>query len=213
MRHVSPKESECTVSSFRKHPSAPRIQRVIFTPEASERDTCPRVPNPLNHIREPCEYDACPEDTLAGSSPGCSRARHVSRVAEPREPLPGALRVGHAPRTPPGALRVPQPESPTPRDYPGHSASMPRVPGSVSLPAYLENTQKIFKTLEMHHKSNFDPKNVIPIFMALYYSVLPRKNTKPGKKTKLPLGKTSESKLCLFVSGRSLRPKFMKIYY
>ena len=64
----------------------------------------------------------------------------------------------------------------------------------------------------MHNKSNFDLKNVIPIFMALYCSVLPRKNTKPGKKTKLPLGKTSESKLCLFVSGRSLRPKFMKIY-
>ena len=48
--------------------------------------------------------------------------------------------------------------------------------------------------------------------MAFYCLVLPRKNTKPSKKTKLPLGKTSESKLYLFVSGRSLRPKFMKIY-
>jgi len=50
----------------------------------------------------------------------------------------------------------------------------------------------------MHSKSNFYPKNVIPIFMALYCSVLPRKNTKPSKKTIMPLGKFNESKLCLF---------------
>src|SRR5437868_3113921 len=105
------------------------------------------------------------------------------------------------------------PESPTPRDYPralGEHATCPRE--CFLFHRILENTQKIVRTLEMHNKSNFDPKNVIPIFMALNGSILPRKNTKPGKKTKLPLGKTSESKLYLFVSRRFLRPKFMKIY-
>src|SRR5437762_7181004 len=151
--------------------------------------------------------------TPSGRTPGCSRARHVSSVAEPREPLPGALRVGRAPRTPPGS-------SPSAPAREPHTERLSRALGEHATCPWerllssrnLENTQKIFRTLEMHHKSNIDPKNVIPIFMALYCSVLPRKNTKPGKKTKLPLGKTSVSKLCLFVYGRSLRPKFMKIY-
>ena len=154
-----------------------------------------------------------------------------------REPHPEALRARHlSPSTPAGR---PPPDAPEPAtctawaspESPSRELSewaMPREPYTerlprtrrarhVSLGAFLfsrifENTQKIVRTLEMHNKSNFDLKNVIPIFMALYCSVLPRKNTKPHKKTKLPLGKTSESKLCLFVSGRSLRPKFMKIY-
>ena len=53
----------------------------------------------------------------------------------------------------------------------------------------------------MHNKSNFDPKNVIPILMALYCSVLPRKNTKPSKKTNMPLGKFNVSKLCLLIEA------------
>src|SRR5205809_1138652 len=96
-----------------------------------------------------------------------------------------------------------RPRSPTP----------PRVPGSALFSSpNLENVQKIDRTLEMHHKSIFDPKNAIPIFMALYCSVLPRKNTKPTEKTKLPLRKSFEYKLYLVVSGSFLWPKLMKFY-
>ena len=59
----------------------------------------------------------------------------------------------------------------------------------------IKNTQKWLGTSEMHNKSNFYQKNVKPIFIALSCLVLPRKNTKPCKKTKLPLGKCNESKL------------------
>src|SRR5438105_2368232 len=117
-----------------------------------------------------------------------------------RETLPGTFRVRRAPR------------APHRETTPGTRRARHVSPGVFSFHRILENTQKIVRTLEIHNKSNFYPKKVIPIFMALYGSVLPRKNTKPGKKTKLPLGKTSESKLYLFVSGRFLRPKFMKIY-
>jgi len=158
MRHVSP-EAPSAPQASRKLPSASRAPRVTPprkppnatpVPEYPARDflrmspSAPPVPEclTLNQIREPCECDACPEDTLAGSFPGCSRARHVSRVAEPREPLPGALRVGRAPRTPSRELS----ECASPRaPYPGHSASTPRVPRSFSFQPnfrkYAENRQ------------------------------------------------------------------------
>src|SRR6266508_3016395 len=93
----------------------------------------------------------------------------------------------------------------------GEYATCPRERFFFSSPN-LENVQKIDRTLEMHHKSNFDPKNAIPIFMALYCSVLPRKNTKPTEKTKLPLRKSFEYNLYLVISGRFLWPKLMIFY-
>src|SRR6266542_5655006 len=92
----------------------------------------------------------------------------------------------------------------------GEHATCPRE--RLSSSRNLENIQKIDRTLEMHHKSNFDPKNAIPIFMDLYCSVLPRKNTKPTEKTKLPLRNSFEYNLYLVVSGRFLWPKLMKFY-
>src|SRR6266508_2576971 len=144
-----------------------------------------------------------PEYPCRETYPGCPRARRVSLVAEPREPLPGALRVGRAPRAPPGSSPSgPSPERPS-REL--SECAGPRAPHRetsralgehatcsrerLSSSPNLENVQKIDRTLEMHHKSNFYPKNAIPIFMALYCSVLPRKNTKPTEKTKLPLRK------------------------
>ena len=53
-------------------------------------------------------------------------------------------------------------------------------------------------TLEMHNKSIFAQKNVKPILVALYCLVLPRKNTKPSKKTNMPMGKFNKSKMYLF---------------
>ena len=53
-------------------------------------------------------------------------------------------------------------------------------------------------TLEMHNKSIFAHKIVKPIFIALSCLVLPRKNTKPSKKTNMLLGKLNETKLYLF---------------
>src|SRR5207244_11912840 len=101
------------------------------------------------HIRKPCEYDTCSRVPSRENSPD---------APEPREPLPGALRVSRAPRTPPGALRVPPAREPRTERPPGHSASTPRAPGSAfffSIPN-LENVQKIDRTLEIHNKSNFD---------------------------------------------------------
>src|SRR6266540_1119957 len=114
-------------------------------------------------------------------------------------PSPPRVPRGRAPRTPPGS-------SPSAPAREPHTERLPRALGEhATCPRErllssrnLENTQKIFRTLEMHHKSNIDPKNVIPIFMALYCSVLPRKNTKPGKKTNMPLRKFNKPKLCLF---------------
>src|SRR6266540_871683 len=135
MRHVSP-EAPSAPQASRKLPSASRAPRV--TPPRKPPNATP-VPEclTLNQIREPCEYDACPEDTLAGSSSGCSRASHVSLVAEPREPLPGALRVGRAPSAPPGSSPSALAREPRTERLPGHSASTPRVPGSASLPAQI----------------------------------------------------------------------------
>src|SRR6266540_4055064 len=125
-----------------------------------------------------------------------------------RKPHPGALRVRRAPRTPPGSSpSAPAREPPTPGTRRVRHVS----PGVFLFSRILENTQKIGRTLEMHNKSNFDPKNVIPIFMALYCSVIPRKNNKPGKKTKMPLGKSREPKLYLNNSGRFLWPKLNEI--
>ena len=87
MRHVAPEDSKCAardtspgslrvrrvsrvplhLGPSRKLPSAPRVQRVILPPEASECDTCPEYPS-----RE--------------SSSGCRPSRHVSRVPKPRDP-------------------------------------------------------------------------------------------------------------------------------
>src|SRR5207244_2864300 len=102
-----------------------------------------------------------------------SPSRELYEWAVPREPPPGS------------SPSAPAREPPTPGTRRVRHVS----PGAFLFSRILENTQKIGRTLEMHNKSNFDPKNVIPIFMALYCSVLPRKNNKPGKKTKMPLGK------------------------
>ncbi len=134
--------------------------------------------------RKPASATPVPGYPCRETYPGCSRAR---RVAEPREPLPGALRVGRAPRAPPGSSPSAPAREPRTERLPqalGEHATCPRE--RLSSSRNLENTQKIFRTLEMRHKSNFDPKNVIPIFMTLYCSVLPRKNTKPGKTTNMP---------------------------
>src|SRR5438105_1535133 len=128
-----------------------------------------------------------------------SPSRELSEWAVPREPLP-ELSECPGPRAP---------HRETSRAL-GEHATCHRE--RLSSSPNLENVQKIDRTLEMHHKSNFDPKNAIPIFMALYCSVLPRKNTKPTEKTKLPLRKSFEYKLYLVVSGSSLRPNLMKIY-
>ena len=128
-----------------------------------------------------------------------SPSRELSEWAVPREPLP-ELSECPGPRAP---------HRETSRAL-GEHATCPRE--RLSSSPNLENVQKIDRTLEMHHKSIFDPKNVIPIFMALYCSVLPRKNTNPTEKTKLPLRKSFEYKLYLVVSGSSLRPNLMKMY-
>src|SRR5438105_12145213 len=103
---------------------------------------------------------------------GALRARHVSRGHSRREfprihPSPPRVPRGRAERTPPGYFpSAPRAQEPTPRNHPRHSTSTPRVPGSVFFfRRILENTQKIVRTLEMHNKSIFDPKNMIPIFM------------------------------------------------
>src|SRR6266542_2753149 len=62
----------------------------------------------------------------------------------------------------------------------------------------IKYTQKSNETLEMHNKSIFAQKNVKPIFIVLSCLALPRKNTKPSKKTNMPLGKFNKSKLYLF---------------
>src|SRR5438105_4462032 len=103
MRHVSPEDSECAARDtspgiLRVRHLSPSTPAGRLTPDAPEPAACPAWPSPESPSWE------------------------LSEWAEPRGPLPGALRVR-------------QPESPAPRDYPGHSASTPRFPGSVSLPA------------------------------------------------------------------------------
>src|SRR6266511_4216075 len=136
-----------------------------------------------------------PECLTRKPHPEALRARHLSPstpAGRPPRMLPSPPRVrrGRAERVPPGS-------SPSAPAREPHTERLPRALGEhATCPRErllssrnLENTQKIFRTLEMRHKSNIDPKNVIPIFMALYCSVLPRKNTKTGKKTNVPLGK------------------------
>src|SRR6266540_4409690 len=183
-----PGSSECA-ASLPEAPECVASPASDTSPEASECDTCPRVPNPK-------------------PNPGALRVRRVSRGHSRWEllrMLPSQPRVprGRAPRAPPGSSPSgPSPERPsrelsecagpraphreTSRAL-GEHATCPRE--RLSSSRNLENVQKIDRTLEMHHKSNFDPKNAIPIFMALYCLVLPRKNTKPTEKTKLPLRK------------------------
>src|SRR5438105_9951144 len=139
-----------------------------------------------------------PPRVTSGPSPE-SPSRELSEWAVPREPLPELS-------------ECPRPESPAPRDLPGTRRPRHVSPGAPFSSPSLENVQKIDRTLEMHHKSIFDPKNAIPIIMALYCSVLPRKKTKPTEKIKLPLKKSCEYTLFLIVSGRFLWPKLMKFY-
>src|SRR6266508_57151 len=146
MRHVSP-EAPSAPQASRKLPSASRAPRVTPprqppnatpVPEYPARDflrmspRMPPVPECLTRKPHPeaLRVRHVFPSTQPGELPGCSRAGHVSRVAEPREPLPGALRVSRAPRTPPGTLRVPPAREPRTERPPGHSASAPRVPGS-----------------------------------------------------------------------------------
>src|SRR5207237_4981649 len=103
--------SECTASL----PKAPEC-----TMKPSERNYHGSLR--MRHV-SPEESECAVSKTYSG----CLRARRVSRVAEPREPLPGALRVGRAPR------------APTPGDHPGHSASVPRVPGCDSFFSRINN--------------------------------------------------------------------------
>src|SRR5438128_11433748 len=101
-------------------------------------------------------------------------------------PSPPRVTSGRAPRAPPGSSPSgPCPENPS-RSSP--SAPGPRAPHRetsralgehatcprerLSSSRTLENVQKIDRTLKMHHKSIFDPKNVIPILIALYCLVL-----------------------------------------
>src|SRR5437016_5121312 len=103
-------------------------------------------------------------------------------------PSPPRVPRGRAPRAPPGSSPSgPCPENPSrelsewaePREP--HTERLSRTLGEPAtcprecFSRIFENTQKIVRTLEIHNKSNFDPKNVIPIFMDLYCSVLPRK--------------------------------------
>src|SRR5438105_10309346 len=92
-----------------------------------------------------------------------SPSRELSEWAVPREPLP-ELSECPGPRAP---------HRETSRAL-GEHATCPRERLFFSSPN-LENVQKIDRTLEMHHKSIFDPKNTISIFMALYYSLQLRK--------------------------------------
>src|SRR5438132_6340357 len=188
MRHMSPEA-----------PSAPQASRKLPSASRAPRVTPPRQPPNATPVPECLTRKPHPEalrvrhvfpSTQPGELPGCSRARHVSRVGRaPRAP-PGSSPSGPCPENPSRS----SPSAPGPRASHretsralGEHATCPRE--RLSSTPNLENVQKIDRTLEMHHKSNFDPKNAIPIFMALYCSVLPRKNTKPTEKTKLPLRK------------------------
>ena len=64
----------------------------------------------------------------------------------------------------------------------------------------------------MYNKLNMAQKNMKPIFIGLYYLDLSKKNTKSRKRSNMTLGKLQMSKLCLFISGKSISPKFMNIY-
>src|SRR5438132_6866089 len=119
----------------------------------------------------------------------CSRV--PSRENSPDAPEPATCPAWPSPESPSQELSEwAEPREPPHRETtPGTRRACHLSPGAFHFSRILENTQKIVRTLEIHNKSNFDPKNVIPIFMALYCSVLPRKNTKPGKKTNMPLRK------------------------
>ena len=64
----------------------------------------------------------------------------------------------------------------------------------------------------MHIKSNIAQKIMKPIFIGLNCLVLSNKNTKSRKRSFMPLGKLEMPKLYLFISGKAISPKFMKIY-
>src|SRR5207237_6062437 len=116
------------------HRKTPNAQRVILNPEASERDTCPRVLPPGDFLQMSPSTPPDPECLTRKPHPGALRVRRVSRGHSRRElprmlPSPPRVPRGQAPRAPPGsspsgpcpesplpgALRVGQPESPLPR--------------------------------------------------------------------------------------------------
>ena len=82
MRHVSP-EAPSAPQASRKLPSASRAQRVIIAPEASERDTCPRVPLPGDLPRI---LPSPPRGRAPRAPPGSSPSG-----PSPENPLPRAL--------------------------------------------------------------------------------------------------------------------------
>src|SRR5438128_2106939 len=100
-----------------------------------------------------------------------ARACHVSRVPKPGEFLRMPPEHATCPECPsretlPGTFRVRRvSREPTPGDHPGHSASTPRVPGSVSFfRRILEKYQKMSQILQNHRNSSFSQKNPKPIF-------------------------------------------------
>src|SRR5438105_15949799 len=130
-----------------------------------ELATCPRVPKPQTTSGSPPSKPHVPRTLSPGVSPG----DHPSTPRVPR-PHPGE------PRMHPNAPRVPSRETTRVplRSAAKASTGDPRALGEYAMcprecflfRRILENTQKIVRTLEMHNKSNFDPKDVIPIFMA-----------------------------------------------
>ena len=132
-----------------RNPSRNNLRSTTRAPSA-EAATLPETPE---CTEKPASATPVPEYPFTADPPGSTRVRRESSEWDfPREPpitsrvpgypagriprmLPSPPRVprGRAPRAPPGSSPSgPCPESPTPRDYPGHSAITPRVPGSVS---------------------------------------------------------------------------------